>query len=872
MLRRITLSAIFALTLFFVQFANAITLTSGQSDYTTTKDITTTVNNTAGAGINSTQAGTSSAIRKIKNIHTITTSGSSAYGIRTTGDYNRITNEGTIITTNSTARGISVGGDFSTVTNSGSINTSGSSSYGIYVSAGSNSLANYSNYSTVTNSGSISAADSHGIYTNDNYTQITNSGTISSGDDTTDYGIRIDGNNSTLNNSGTISAKKYAIYNEGSDTIINNYGTLNGGVRTGSGTLNIFSGSISGGVDGSDSGIVNILGNFSQAADFSDLNSFNISSGTFEGNKQITTNNIFIDSGATLKLNSNSSVTYNEISGDGTLHISENASFAPQNDFTLGNILVGGTFDLSKTNDLTLTTNLTGSGSAIIDLGANNQKIIGNFSLNSGDTLKVSSDDISFGSLDVTGSTLVDANSKLIISSTNKYLKSGEKITLIAAIDGSALNNISNIEVNNCRANACGLLRINTEISGNNLIISVDHAKTSELSINQNSKNIYESLSENSSNSKAQEFLNYLDSKDFSNTELESTLLQLAPQSGRSRSIDNINVISNSLKTSEIHLDKIRSGTDSFPAFGSTNFSQILSPQKQLDSFNLNQQGGALKNGFWVQPFGGSALQKSTSNDIGYKTILSGIAFGVDRNFSPQLTSGASFSIARSETKSFDALKKTSALTYQLNFYVSQNFKEFFFDSLSGIAFSQYLSERGIPAANATAKASFNGASYIAKIRGGKIIKIDPKINLIPEISASFMQGMTQKYSEKGADSLSLNVNSINSKTLEGIIGGAVTWTEKIKKSKEFKKFVTAFKTSYGYNFINDHSDVNSSFSGQRTTFNSQTSPIDPGSLKIGIEITGYQVESTIFSLDYQLEKRSTYQSHFAALKVLQEF
>jgi hypothetical protein len=134
------------------------------------------------------------------------------------------------------------------------------------------------------------------------------------------------------------------------------------------------------------------------------------------------------------------------------------------------------------------------------------------------------------------------------------------------------------------------------------------------------------------------------------------------------------------------------------------------------------------------------------------------------------------------------------------------------------------------------------------------------------------MQGMTQKYSEKGADSLSLNVNSTKSEALEGRIGATLSWTEKIRKSKEFKKFVAALKTSYGYNFINNHNDVTSSFSGQSTTFNSQTSPIDPGSFRIGAEINGYHVEDTIFSLDYQFEKRPTYQSHFVAFKVLQEF
>ena len=266
--------AFLAFCLLVTRQAQAITLSLAQSDYTTTSNITTIATNTSGAGINSTQVGTSLSPRKIKNTYAITTSGSSTYGIRTTGNYNQITNAtgATISTSNSSARGVSIAGDFSSVNNIGAITTLGSSAYGIYTGAGTNSAASVSNYSTVTNSGTISAADAHGIYTNDSYTRITNSGTISGGNDSADYGIRIDGANSTLTNSGTISATKYAIYNEGSGTIINNSGTLSGGVRIGNGTLNISGGTISGTLDGSDLATVNVANNFTQSANFSNLN------------------------------------------------------------------------------------------------------------------------------------------------------------------------------------------------------------------------------------------------------------------------------------------------------------------------------------------------------------------------------------------------------------------------------------------------------------------------------------------------------------------------------------------------------------------------------------------------------------------------
>ena len=864
--------AFLAFCLLVTRQAQAITLSLAQSDYITTSNITTIATNTSGAGINSTQVGTSLSPRKIRNTYAISTSGSSAYGIRTTGNYNQITSAtgATISTSNSSARGVSIAGDFSSVNNIGAITTLGSSAYGIYTGAGTNSAASVSNYSTVTNSGTISAADAHGIYTNDSYTRITNSGTINGGNDSTDYGIRIDGANSTLTNSGTISASKYAIYNEGEGTIINNSGTLSGGVRIGNGTLNISGGIISGTVDGSDLATVNVTNNFTQSANFSNLNSLNISSGTLTANNAIEAKTISISSGANLALNSSSSLI-GALSGAGTLSISSGATFTPESNISVGNISVSGTLNLSAVNNLTLAGNLAGIGSGIINLGTNDQIISGNFSLLSGDTLKITDNSIGLGSLTVKGAASIDANSKLIISSASKYLSSGQQLTLISAGSGSSLQTISDIKVNNCNASSCGLLKLSTEVSGNNLLLNVNHLSASEISVNNNAKKIYENLGSGESSGKRQDFLSYLDSKNFSDSELEQTLTQLAPPSSRGKAIGNINVVNSSLKTGEMRLDKIRAGTDELPAQG-TSFAQIFSTNQPVDPLNLQQQGGALRNGFWVQPFGASATQDATSEDVGYKAVLSGVSLGLDHEFSSQTTSGLALSFARTETKSLDSLKKTSANTYQLNFYNSHNFKKFFLDSFGGIAFSQYSSNRAIPVVGSTASANYSGSSYVAKLRAGMNKKLNRELNFIPEISASFLHSVTNSYNEKGADSLNLKVSNSDSDVLEGRIGAGLSWSEKIRELSEFKKFVTVFKTSYGYNFINRSSDVVSSFSGQNSSFNSRVSAINPGSLRFGAEINGYHIDDIIFGIDYQFEKRVTYQSHFIALKVRQEF
>lgn len=859
--------------LFVLGYSNAfaLTLNSSQNNYSTTENITTTVNNTTGSGIYSTFSGTSSLNRKITNLHTISTSGTSAYGIRVTGDYNEIKNLGTILTSNSSSRGISSSGDFIKVNNSGSIQTFGSTAYGIYLSAGTNSQASSSNFSSIENSGSVSAADTHGIYVNDPFTLIINNGTILSGSDSTDYGVRIDGRTSIFSNFGQINSTKYSVYNDSAETVINNYGTLNGGVRLNGATLNIYSGSISGEIDDNETGSINIFANHSQANNYNDLAGLNIKSGIFEANNKIIANSINIDSGATLKINQNAAINFAQISGGGNLEISNGSKFTVDKNLKIGSIIVGGELDLSSANKLDLETNLESINSGSINLGAGDHKILGNLILNNGAKIVINGNSNGFGNLEASGVATISGGTKLVISSSGRFLKNGDKINLIKGGENSSISNISQIELNNCKSNKCGLLRLTSEVDGNNLNLVVNRVSSKEINVGQNHKNLYQNLTNISASGKMAEFLNNLDSKDLSDSELAQNLSQLSPSSARASAINNFNTISGSLKTSEIRLNQIRN-FESAPSKPSFNFAQILNHEQKIDHLNLNNFGGTLENGIWIQPFGGAATQENNSEDDGYKNYLSGVAFGADHQFSKNSLWGASFSVARSEVKSFDSLKRISALTYQLNIFNSRNYGDFFIDYLGGISYSQYESNRAIASVNSTASARYDGFGIIGKIKAGRSFKINSEVSAIPEISVSLNKNSNSSYQEKGADELNLKVGKSSSKIGEARIGSSLNWSHKIRSKSEFEKIGASIRGSYGYNFINNFSDTNSSFSDQNSSFTTKTSALDPSSIQVGLGFNALHEDHTIFGIDYQLEQRKTYQSHLVSLKIRQEF
>ena len=906
----------FCCLLFITNSAKAVTLTSGQTDYTTLSDITTSA-----SGIISSLAGSSSSLNKIKNTFTITTGNfgatSSAYGIRSSGNYNQITNSlgATILTTGSSGRGISVG-NFSIVTNAGNISTQGTTSYGIYlggnsnssnnsgaisttnttsygiysngdnnsvsnsgsittsqaygiyVSAGSSSNASSTNFSTVNNSGSISS-HSHGIYAKDNYAKITNSGTIAPQSGISIYGIITEGANSTITNSGTITATKYAIYNSGANSIINNSGTLNGGIHLNGGTLNIYGGSINGEVLG-DLGNINIAADFNQSSAFSNLTSLAVTSGaTLNSENEIEVGTIFLDANSALTLSdgslinaaiqglSNSSGTLN-ISGIdfaptnslgilenslANLNINSGASLAYANNIYVDNILVGGDFDFSTKDNLEIFGNLIGSGSGVINIGSNNQIIGGNFSLLSGDILSVALKENGVGNFTVLGAANIDENSNLEITAiaNQGYIANGTQLTIVSAKSGSinAIND-ENISVNGVNSNVYGLLKFTTQSSANNLILNIDRLAASVVTSNKNSQNIYQNLNEIGADStgKLLAFQEYLGSSN----EITKSLNQLAPQSSKAMIYNNINIATNSIKTAETRLRKIHAKSD-------------------------------LKSGIWTQAFGNSATQNAIEDDEGYKVNTIGLVVGLDRELSISSTIGAALSYARSNLKSLDSTKNNVIDTYQINFYSGYNFNKYFFESLAGIAWNQYNSNRSIVAVDANATAKFNGQTYIAKAKAGFAQKLKYGFNLQPEISMSFIRTNIQAYSEKGADSLNLNVKNISADFLESRIGVNLGFvTTRIAEFPELKKVDSLLKISYGYSFINDAPITVSSFDGQTTSFATQISHVDRGSLKLGAEIEARHEEDIIFSLEYGFEKRATFQSHYMAAKVKQMF
>ncbi len=476
-----------------------------------------------------------------------------------------------------------------------------------------------------------------------------------------------------------------------------------------------------------------------------------------------------------------------------------------------------------------------------VNVGAKNQIISGDFSLTSGDKLLVTIENGLVGKIAVTGVTAMPSGTKLVVNvaSNMGYIASGSKFNLVETTDASAIEAISaeNISANNSNSNIYGLLKFTTEKSANNLVLNVSRLAPAEVTQNKNSQNIYQNLNETSANStgKLLDFQIYLNSSGLTGQSLENALNQLAPQSSKATLAVSSNIVNNSFDFAESRMK---------------NFS----------------------NGLWVRPFAVLSKQDAVKDDDGYNAHSIGVAAGADKEFFSETTGGMALSYSRSNIKSTDGMKKNLITTYQVSLYNGHNFNKYFFDYLAAFAYNQYNSERSIGALKTTGYSKYAGQIYALKTTGGVVQEISPYLNFTPEISFTFLRNEIDSYNEKGADSLSLNVQKVSADFLEARIGSSFGYAGKLDEWPAFNKFISSLKISYGYAFINDAPTTVSSFEGQSTTFETKISSLDSSSLKIGAAITAYYLDDLNFNLAYEFEVKPSYQAHSASVNIRQKF
>jgi outer membrane autotransporter protein len=760
---------------------------------------------------------------------------------------------------------------------------------------------------TVSNAGTISG--NYGIFSQGSGLDVTNSGTIigtAAAIDSKSSGVSPDAIN-LITNTGLIRGN---ITMHDVKASITNSGLIEGNINSSTGKLTISNNENSEGLESKITGNIDlgtnsessltlnggsIIGNVTVRNDSQEVNlgegSYNgeidgaaSSLGTVNITKKFTlkspsaigstngVNTLNINNGSNLIANGSSNVNNLNILSGGVLTLGSDNIFAT-------NTSVAGTLDFGNSNR-SFNSNVLGSGSGTFNIGSASHTVNGDLTINSGDTIAVTLlESEAIGSIKASGAATVASGAKIAVGleSAYRYIKDGSSYKIVSGESGSDITAVTNdnINVNKSGSNkAFQVLTFTSSASGNDLYLNASRLSAAEITDNKNSQKIYTLINKigDSATGELKEFQKYIDTSS-SSTQIEKAIESASPQNDGGIQRNSVTIVNNSVHTTEKRLDIIRISSLN-PAPSSTTNGMITENDSKTIGGGLNSSGISsgdkeIDQGIWGQVFGSVAKQNSSSQDGGFRSTSSGVAFGYDKEISKGSHLGIAISYANSKVKSTDSLKQTDVDTYQANIYNGKTFGKYFLDTIVGFAWNDYNSNRAIPSINKTAESNYQGQSYISKARTGFIQDIGHGFNLIPELSLSFVHNRNNNYSETGAGSMNLDVQGSSTNFLEGR-GGLKLGYHTI--TKEGTKITPEIRVSYGYDFIGDRQTITSNFAGQTATFSSLSSKVDQRSFRAGAGIDFANINEITLSADYNYERKSEYYSHSGSLKARYSF
>lgn len=285
--------------------------------------------------------------------------------------------------------------------------------------------------------------------------------------------------------------------------------------------------------------------------------------------------------------------------------------------------------------------------------------------------------------------------------------------------------------------------------------------------------------------------------------------------------------------------------------------------------FNNNKE--EKKESIWGEVFASTGKRDGSKIDFGYRNNTNGFIFGLDDKVGKSGIFGTSFGYSNSRVSSLNSLGNVEIDSYQISSYGGKFYENrLFWDGLVGVVLNKYNSNRSIPSVSKKANADYYGFNYVTKIRSGFIYKnfISTKITFIPEISATFAKRHANSYTEKGADTLNLNVEKTSDNYLEGRLG----YNFNYDSNKKEKNLRYKFHNSYGYNFANKTQKTTASFVGYNSSFDTISSRDGSLAIRLGFGVDYQKNESTTFSLDYVSDFMTNYAAHSGIVKLNHRF
>jgi len=474
------------------------------------------------------------------------------------------------------------------------------------------------------------------------------------------------------------------------------------------------------------------------------------------------------------------------------------------------------------------------TNSATLDIGTTNLTVGGVYRQNSGSALDLTANSSSsFGKITSAGNTaVVDSNSTVNVT-VGGYIPNNATFTIIDT-GGAGIGSVpATINSSNSR------ITFSAANSGGNLVFTANRSAAGfEHNANNSNGTAVGAVLDNITNPSADmtTILNTLDSSSSSVVASSENTMSPTADGGL---IESTNGVLNQ--------------------FVGTTVLRLQDSKVEDKDENASSQNIQRRNDIWVQTYGDYAHQDARGLSNGYLSRLWGTAIGIDRSFmdnSLRLGLAQGFSWGRVRSK--DNGGRTGITSYQTGFYGEYEGKNhpYVLDAVLTYGYNNYDSSRNVSVGsiNRTASSDYSGQQFSGYLEGGYKFK-NNNFNIIPLLAVNYTHLHIAGYTETGADSLNLNVNTQSYDTLQLGTGCRISCAFETKNTI----FTPELRFRYFYSVINDKQQALASFAGGGTSFQTTGYRPAPSSFNLGVRLEFFNKKNitllvdcnTVFKDDY---------------------
>jgi len=500
-----------------------------------------------------------------------------------------------------------------------------------------------------------------------------------------------------------------------------------------------------------------------------------------------------------------------------------------------------GTLDINQARSLTGDITLNGAGT--LELGASTLTHTGTYTQNSGTQLKIQLSDSGFGNISSSGIASISAASTLDINITGA-LSSGS-YEVIDSASGSGVN-VPNLSWNRA------IYSITGSTSDNDLYLNVIKQSYETVALNPNAAAVGRALDSAPTLGDMATVKEQLDSLALQQ-EISDAMNAMAPLLDEAQ----VNVTNNVL--------------------GEFNAAAILRLQDS-DAIDEKVPEGKLsqvspdENNLWAQTYGDYVYQDKRGLSNGYIANLWGTVIGIDRIFlQDNLRLGLAQGFGWSHIRSKDNYGRTRFNSYQTGFYGEYDSRSIplTFDAVLTYGYNDYESSRKISVGsiNRTAQSDYSGQQFSSYFEGGyKITKNN--FDIIPLIAVDYTYLHISGYTENGADSLNLSVDSQDYNALQLGVGC------RLMRAFEYKNNILTpeLHLRYFYSAVNDEQQTVASFAGGGTAFQTTGFRPAPSSVNFGGRFEFFNKKNITLLAGFDTAFKSDYYEAGGSLTVKYSF